>query len=147
MPSPSAPCQFCQEPSHWSPEARGFVHVSSGEAECQPATEDAPRTAPALHRVTILGPNLPRPLCDRGDMHAHAAGCRDIGRYPFDDRARSSRGWTIDAADWRTVVEETYGDQMHDYDPPAPWTDYAHDIARFPCLADLPDDITAEAVR
>lgn len=87
-------------------------------------------------RVTISGPNLPRPLCDKGDMHVHKAGCADLRRYPT-ERHTGEKGWTIEATSRQGVVEDVYGDQMHDYDPPAPWTDYEGDLYWAPCTSEL----------
>lgn len=93
-------------------------------------------------QVAILGPNLPRPLCDKGDIHAHAAGCADIARrYPA---GRDQGGWVIEAASIQEIIEDVYGDQMHDYDPPAPWSDYEGDVWLAPCVRELPREATQD---
>lgn len=89
-------------------------------------------------RVTICGPNLPRPLCDRGDMHVHQAGCADLRKYPDDDRTRpGQKGWTIEASSVETVVYEVYDNQIEESEGYT-WEDYVDDLYWAPCTSSLP---------
>lgn len=84
-------------------------------------------------RVTIAGPNLPRPLADRGDMHVHAAGCRDLSRYPT-ERHTGEKGWTIEVAGLRELTLEVYGDQIAESDDPTDWQSYLEWMYVAPCV-------------
>lgn len=85
-------------------------------------------------RVTILGPNLPRPLCDKGDMHVHAAGCADVRRYP---KGADQGGWEIDADTMQDVVEAVYGDMIDESG--RAWHEYIGDLHWAPCVDSLPE--------
>lgn len=88
-------------------------------------------------RVSILGPNLPRPFSDKGTFHIHAEGCRDIARYRIREGSDQG-GWTMDASSIEDIVEEVYGDVMGDYTPRAPWDEYESDFHFAPCVSSLP---------
>ena len=91
-------------------------------------------------RVTIIGPNLPRPECDQGTLHVHAEGCRDI---------KARRGyrlvaphWTIDAASVLDVVGAIYDPSNFEYDldDPESRSPYETDVHFAPCTRALPYD-------
>lgn len=88
-------------------------------------------------KITVMGPNLPRPLCDKGDMHVHAAGCADLRRYP---KGIDQGGWTINVEDVRSVVVAVY-DNMID-ESGLTWEDYVSDLYWAPCTSTLPHDVT-----
>jgi hypothetical protein len=85
-------------------------------------------------RVTIIGPNLPRPLCDKGTFHVHAEGCADIKRYP----QPRDPDWTIEASSIATVVEDIYSDILAENDIDGPdhpaWPIYESDVHFAPCV-------------
>lgn len=101
-----------------------------GSAMCTHPTNDP-------MAVTISGPNLPRPLCDKGDMHVHAAGCADLRKYPT-ERHTGEKGWTITVASVREVVENVYGDQIRESG--STWQDYVGDFYWAPCTSKLAED-------
>lgn len=89
--------------------------------------------------VTILGPNLPSHLSDKGELHVHAAGCGDIARrYPrrFDTDPHT---WSFDADTVDDVVEEIYPPDNFNYDPndPADRAQYDSDVWFAPCCHSL----------
>jgi hypothetical protein len=91
-------------------------------------------------KITVMGPNLPRPLCDLGTMHAHAHGCRDLARYPH---GADQGGWTIDAATIRDIVEDIYPPDQFAYDPAsAEYETYRQDVHVAPCVQ-LPEEGTS----
>jgi len=96
--------------------------------------------------LTILGPNLGRPLCDKGETHVHHADCRDLRkREYFGVLSSFERHDSV-----RSVVESYYGPQAgsfyyeRDWDtpdgqpPPNAWEDYASEFWFAPCCSSLP---------
>ena len=96
-----------------------------------------------MAHVTIIGPNLPRPLCDKGTFHVHRAGCADIkritGRYGLD------LPWTIEVASILDVVGAVYDPSNFDYDlsDPEDRSPYETDIHFLPCTSGLPYEVHA----
>lgn len=84
-------------------------------------------------KVTVSGPNLPRPLADKGTMHVHAAGCADLRKYP---KGADQGGWPLDADSVQYVVENVYGHQIEEAG--ATWQDYVSDFYWAPCVFHLP---------
>jgi hypothetical protein len=98
--------------------------------------------------VTIYGPNLPRPLCDKGTLHVHAAGCRDGRRYP---KGADQAGWTIEAGSLYDIVNDCYPAGEFEWDgivngkvDSDDFHCYLGDIFVAPCvsLPTLPDGVT-----
>lgn len=65
--------------------------------------------------------------------HVHAAGCRDLSRYPHGREA------TFEAADQRGVVLLYYPPDCFDYDA-ADWADQDTSVKFQPCVAALPPE-------
>lgn len=93
-------------------------------------------------KVDIAGPNLPRPLCDKGTLHVHAHGCADLKKSAY---ARAGEPWTIDAVSRQEVILDIYSNQIDESD--STWDDpaYETDVYFAPCCKALPRT-TAEAV-
>ena len=83
-------------------------------------------------QVTVIGPNLPSRLANRGSMHVHKAGCRDIAieHYPMENAD------TMEAANVAEIVESIYPASDFCYDPenPAEYAPYRDDIYVAPCV-------------
>lgn len=95
--------------------------------------------ATATQSVTTYGPNLPRPLCDRGDIIVHRTGCADTTKGAY-RRLHKSQIDAIDASSVEDIVDFVYGgfgeydgtDSMDEYEG------YRGGIYVFPCV-DLPE--------
>ena len=85
--------------------------------------------------VTIVGPNLPRVLSDRGTFHVHAAGCMDLKRGTI--RHYAGEGWDVDVESIREVVEAVYCDHMAEDDVDHYFI-YREDFHFAPCIT-LPE--------
>ncbi len=83
--------------------------------------------------LTIAGPNLPHPLDEKGDMHVHAAGCAHLRRYPT-ERHTGKKGWDLDLASLKDVVETIYGDILAESDDPEDWESYLELLYIAPCV-------------
>lgn len=90
-------------------------------------------------RVTVHGPNLPRHLSDKGTIHVHKDGCRDIKthRYPA---GADQGGYGVDVASIAEIVEDVYpaSDFQYDPDDEAAAAPYRDDIYVAPCVT-LPE--------
>lgn len=96
--------------------------------------------------LIIAGPNLPRPLCDKGEIHVHHADCQDLRKQAYRG-AQSSFEWHDSV---RSVIESMYGPEAgsfyyeRDWDtpdgePPAnAWESYAGEFWFAPCVGSLP---------
>lgn len=92
-----------------------------------------------MQTVTVIGPNLPRPLSDTGTMHVHAAGCADIKRT-YGRHRLEAPPWSIDAETVAQIIEDIYPAEDFCYDPadPAEYSAYRGDVHVFPCVT-LPE--------
>lgn len=84
-------------------------------------------------QVSVHGPNLPRPLSDKGTFHVHRAGCADTRKGVY---LRSEPPWTAEVDSVQQVVEDIYSDIIDESG--GSWEDYAHDVVVYPCLS-LPE--------
>lgn len=107
------------------------------------ASEMASATKMVTHAVTILGPNMGRPLCDKGDLHVHRTGCADIKRQ-YGGVAR----YNEEHADKRSVVDSMYGPEAGSFYEEAgcenestAWQQYEGEFWFAPCVSYLPDDV------
>jgi hypothetical protein len=102
-------------------------------------------TEPTTYRVTIVGPNLPRPLCDKGTFHVHKAGCADLKRGALGRaHAGPSAGFDMLVTDRLQVEADVYDfapAENEDYTV----GDYQSDFHFAPCLDELPLDSEPEA--
>jgi len=100
--------------------------------------------------LTILGPNLRRPLCDKGEIHIHAAGCADLKRGGY-QHVHSSDQCDEEHDSIKSVVESFFGpaaggfyEESGCYETPeqyaAAWKDYLGEFYFAPCVH-LPDEI------
>lgn len=86
--------------------------------------------------ITIVGPNLPRKLAAKGTFHVHAAGCRDLDKYPVDGagdtwREHASVSTRVQAAAVIYPPDEFQWDINDEADAAA----YVGDIWFAPCVA------------
>lgn len=88
----------------------------------------------STQKVTVLGPNLPRPLCDKGTLHVHAADCADIKRRY--SRVIERDGWDLEISSVREVIYDIYPPESFDYDgdDASEYSGYRSDVAVFPCV-------------
>ena len=88
-----------------------------------------------MQEVTIHGPNLPRRLADKGTLHVHKVGCRDLvlHRYPT---GPDQGGWKLEASSIADIVEDCYPASDFCYDPtnPEDVAPYRDDIYVAPCV-------------
>lgn len=96
------------------------------------ADDDSPEAwaafdaAPAIQRVTIVGPNLPRQA--QATFHVHAEGCADLKRGWIKDYAPD--GWTIEATSLTDVCDEVYPPEDFECESGA----YLYDFHIAPCV-------------
>lgn len=100
----------------------------------------------ATQRVTVLGPNLPASMADKGTLHVHAEGCADIARRY--SKVIERDGWSFEAKSILAVVADIYEPDNFGYDitDPADREQYVSDVHFAPCvhlpfeaIDDLPD--------
>lgn len=82
-------------------------------------------------RLTIVGPNLPRELSDRGTFHVHATGCAHLDTRVLRDAYREA-GFTSDASSLTELCDEVYGDELD-----REGGEYAGEFHVAPCAARL----------
>jgi hypothetical protein len=70
--------------------------------------------------------------------HVHAAGCKDVARDLRKCYDPSETAWEIDVDSRQDATEQVWGDQMSDYSPPAPWTEYEASMNFAPCTRHIP---------
>lgn len=89
-------------------------------------------------KVTIIGPNLSDQ--SKGQMHVHAAGCKDIDRDPKHyGYASAAPHMEVEANSVQDVCEFVYADHM-DENPDGPysvWQGYVDEFHFAPCCDEL----------
>lgn len=89
--------------------------------------------------ITLLGPNLSSKNQNKGNLHAHKAGCGDVtkGYSPYE----RDGAWDFDVESRLDVAVESYPPESFEWDPddPGDWNAFVGDIWFAPCLKDLPD--------
>jgi len=96
-------------------------------------------------KVIVIGPNLPRPLCDKGTMHVHKEGCADMQRGQLRHAVSADQGgWAIDVDSVAEIIEACYPSSDFCYDPTvwAEYEGYRSDVHIAPCVT-LPEKIEA----
>lgn len=91
--------------------------------------------------VRICGPNLSSAAQQKGDLHVHRAGCKDLLHYGpgrrFGGGVPGNRETLIKGATIRGIVEFCYSDQIAESGDS--WDDYVSSFWFAPCCVDLPD--------
>jgi hypothetical protein len=81
--------------------------------------------------VEVWGPNL-GPNTEQ--IHVHKPGCADTTRDRYRHLSEAERGWTIQVASFREIVEAVYPPSDFCYDADTEWELYSGDIKVFPCV-------------
>jgi hypothetical protein len=93
-------------------------------------------------RLTLVGPNLPRPLCDRGTFHVHEAGCRDLHRGMLGACINGVNEYTANFRS-RLEVESFVYDFAPEENEDYTLGDYQYDFHFAPCVT-IPVEIPRE---
>jgi len=101
-------------------------------------------------QIEIVGPNLPRPLNEQGEMHVHQAGCAHLKRRPL---SQCRDGIIQELGSVQAVVESCYGPEAGSFyaengipeeDWGTAWREYVGEFHFAPCTSELPEEEPTE---